>query len=172
MSNVMPALAPDTPGSEGPGGAAELESAFRVFNDLSLRLEEAYGELEGRVASLDAELRIARREREVQRAEKEQLAARMAGLLKELPVGVVLIGTGGRVEEANRAARRMLRGLATGADWEAVVRGNRLGADSSGGVMLPQRRRVTLTRRELGGGFHRSDLDDGDLLSATVPVGD
>ncbi len=153
MTNAMQALAPDALNAlraEAP--TAELESAFRLFNDLSLRLEEAYGELEGRVASLDAELRIARREREVQRAQKEQLAARMAGLLKELPVGVVLVGAGGRVEESNRAADSMLRGLKEGADWEAVVRENRLGADPGGGVMLPQRRRITLTRRELGGG--------------------
>ncbi|MEM8768378.1 MAG: ATP-binding protein [Pseudomonadota bacterium] len=165
MTNAMQALAPDALNAlreEAP--TAELESAFRLFNDLSLRLEEAYGELEGRVASLDAELRIARQEREVQRAQKEQLAARMAGLLKELPVGVVLVGSHGRVEESNRAADSMLRGLRVGIDWETVVLENRLGAnngaqsnandetDAGSGFMLPQRRRITLTRRELGGG--------------------
>ncbi len=31
----------------------ELETAFNLFNALSVRLEQAYGDLEGRVASLE-----------------------------------------------------------------------------------------------------------------------
>lgn len=130
----------------------DLEAAFHLFNHLSVRLEEAYGDLQGKVASLDEELREARQEREIQRAEKERVLERMAGLMAELPVGVVLLGAQGRVEEANPAALRMLEGLKVGAHWQAVIRHNLVGTHASGEVVLERRRRITLTRRELGGG--------------------
>ena len=149
MSNLMPNLAATEPGA---GSREDLEAAFRVFNSLSVRLEEAYGDLESQVASLDEELRVARREREIQRAEKEQIAERMAGLMEELPVGVVLVGAAGRVEEANPAARDMLDGLDKGAHWETVIRNNLVGSGSAGDMVLERRRRLTLTRRELGQG--------------------
>lgn len=138
--------------SGDPAEHQDLEAAFHLFNHLSVRLEEAYGDLQDKVASLDEELRVARLEREVQRAEKERIAARMAGLMAELPVGVVLLGPQGRVEEANPAACDLLDGLKVGAHWEAVIRHNLVGADASGEVVLERRRRITLTRRELGGG--------------------
>lgn len=149
MSNLMPSLAPTDAGGRS---REELEAAFKVFNSLSVRLEEAYGDLENQVASLDEELRVARREREIQRAEKERLAERMAGLMEELPVGVVLVGAAGRVEEANPAARDMLAGLDKGAHWESVIRDNLVGSGAAGDMVLERRRRITLTRRELGGG--------------------
>ncbi len=149
MPNPISSLVP----SDGAARSREdLEAAFRVFNSLSVRLEEAYGDLESQVASLDEELRVARREREIQRAEKEQIAARMAGLMEELPVGVVLVGAAGTVEEANPAARDMLEGLENGAHWESVVRDNLVGSGTAGDMVLERRRRITLTRRELGGG--------------------
>ena len=129
ISNPVPNMTP-------PDGSArsrqELEAAFKVFNSLSVRLEEAYGDLESQVASLDEELRIARREREVQRVEKERIAARMAGLMEELPVGVVLVGAAGLVEEANPTARTMLEGLEKGVHWERVVGRNLVGSGSGG----------------------------------------
>ena len=149
MSNLMPSLAPTDTAN---GSREDLEAAFRVFNSLSVRLEEAYGDLESQVASLDEELRVARQEREIQRAEKEQIAERMAGLMEELPVGVVLVGAAGRVEEANPAARDMLEGLDKGAHWETVIRNNLVGSGSTGDMVLERRRRLTLTRRELGEG--------------------
>ncbi len=149
MSNLMPSLAPADGGARS---REDLEAAFRVFNSLSVRLEEAYGDLEDQVASLDEELRVARREREIQRAEKERIAARMAGLMEELPVGVVLVGAAGTVEEANPAARDMLDGLDNGTHWETVIRDNLVGSGSAGDMVLERRRRITLTRRELGGG--------------------
>jgi two-component system sensor histidine kinase FlrB len=149
MSNPMPSLAPP---EREVRSRQDLEAAFKVFNSLSVRLEEAYGDLENQVASLDQELRVARREREIQRAEKERIAARMAGLMEELPVGVVLVGASGTVEEANPAARDMLKGLDKGAHWETVVGRNLVGSDSDGDMVLERRRRITLTRRELGGG--------------------
>jgi two-component system sensor histidine kinase FlrB len=149
MPNLMSSLAP----TDGTARSREdLEAAFRVFNNLSVRLEEAYGDLESQVASLDEELRIARREREIQRAEKEKIAERMAGLMEELPVGVVLVGAAGKVEEANPAARDMLQGLEKGVHWETVIRCNLVGSGSAGDMVLERRRRITLTRRELGGG--------------------
>ncbi len=149
MSNLMPSLAPMNGSARS---REELEEAFKVFNSLSVRLEEAYGDLESQVASLDEELRVARREREIQRAEKERIAERMAGLMEELPVGVVLVGAAGRVEEANPAAIDMLRGLDKGTHWESIIRNNLVGSGSTGDMVLERRRRITLTRRELGGG--------------------
>ena len=146
MSNPMPGL---VPADRGASKRDDLEAAFRVFNSLSVRLEEAYGDLENQVASLDEELRVARQEREIQRAEKERIAARMAGLMEELPVGVVLIGAAGRVEEANPTARDMLEGLAIGAHWESVVSRNRVGSCTTGDMVLERRRRITLTRRSI-----------------------
>ena len=151
MSNPMPCATPFD-GGVTQRSRQDLESAFNLFNDLSVRLEEAYGDLEGQVASLDEELRIARQEREAQRVEKERIAARMAGLMAELPVGVVLVSASGRVEEANPGARDMLEGLQIGAHWESVIRNNLVGSDSSGDMVLGRRRRITLTRRELGAG--------------------
>lgn len=135
-----------------PESRQELETAFRLFNQLSVRLEEAYGGLEEKVASLDAALSVARREREAQRVEKERIAERLAGLLAELPVGVVLVSAEGRVEEANQAARVMLNGLEVGREWEVIVEGNLVGSDSTAEVVSRTRRRITLTRRELPGG--------------------
>lgn len=149
MPNLMPSLASAEGGTRS---REDLEAAFQVFNSLSVRLEEAYGDLESQVASLDEELRVARREREIQRAEKERIAARMAGLMEELPVGVVLVGAAGKVEEANPAAADMLEGLDKGAHWETVIRHNLVGSGSAGDMVLEKRRRITLTRRELGGG--------------------
>lgn len=149
MSNLMPSLASAQSTTRS---REDLEAAFQVFNSLSVRLEEAYGDLENQVASLDEELRVARCEREIQRAEKEQIAARMAGLMEELPVGVVLVGAAGKVEEANPSARNMLKGLDKGAHWESIVRDNLIGSGSAGDMVLERRRRITLTRRELGEG--------------------
>lgn len=151
MSNPMPSV-PTFDGGVTQRSRQNLESAFSLFNNLSVRLEEAYGDLEGQVASLDEELRVAREEREIQRVEKERIAARMAGLLVELPAGVVLISAAGMVEEANPSACDMLDGLRIGAHWESVVQDNLLGSDTSGDMVLERRRRITLTRRELGAG--------------------
>ena len=157
MSGLMdeletPQASPEVIAAAATDSRQELEAAFNLFNRLSLSLEEAYGTLEDRVASLDAELRVARQEREVQRAEKEQIAERLAGLLAELPAGVVLVGAEGRVEEANPAGRTMLNGLEAGRSWEAVVQQNLVSSSTSGDMVSQARRRITLTRRELAGG--------------------
>ena len=55
MSNLMPNMAATDTAT---GSREDLEAAFRVFNSLSVRLEEAYGDLETQVASLDEELRV------------------------------------------------------------------------------------------------------------------
>ena len=122
----------------------ELETAFNLFNALSVRLEQAYGDLEGRVTSLDAELRV-------QRAEKERIAERLAGLLAELPVGVVLVGGNGLIEEVNWAARDMLDGQLLGSSWEAVVAGNLAGSTHSDDLTPHRGHRITVTRRSLAG---------------------
>ncbi len=139
--------------SNGPrvNSERELETAFNLFNRLSVRLEHAYGDLEHKVASLDAELRVARREREAQRAEKERIADRLAGLLAELPVGVVLVGAKGLIEEANRAARDMLDGPLLGSSWEEVVARNLAGSPNTGDLTPRPGHRITVTRRSLAG---------------------
>ncbi len=127
----------------------DLQAAFSLFNQVSEQLEQAYTELEGQVETLNAQLVDVRAEREAQRREKELLAARMEGLLEELPVGVVLVGDHGLVEEANHAARRLLEGLDAGVDWEETVARNLRGSVNSGDMLLGFGRRITLTRREI-----------------------
>lgn len=92
-----------------------------MFNQLSVELQDAYSALEAKVESLDAALRDALDDRERQRAQKEQIAERMAGLLVELPVGVVVVGDDGVIEQANRAACEMLATPLVGVRWATVA---------------------------------------------------
>ena len=68
-----------------------LEDAFQLFNKLSEKLADSYGDLETQVVQLTKELAEARSERLIQLAEKEVLAKRLAGLLDVLPAGIVVL---------------------------------------------------------------------------------
>lgn len=129
--------------------AQQLESAFNLFNTLSVRLEEAYGDLEAKVAALEIELREARLEREAQRVEKERIADRLAGLLAELPAGVILVGSAGLVEQANRTALDMLDEPLVGEALDRVLERSLTASTDLAELVTQGGRRLTLTRREL-----------------------
>jgi len=85
-----------------------LEDAFQLFNKLSEKLADSYGDLESQVVQLTKELAEARSERLIQLAEKEVLAKRLAGLLDVLPAGIVVLDSEGCITQTNPLAREMM----------------------------------------------------------------
>lgn len=122
----------DLPGSSfalpaGTGGAplreeeaARLAEAFRIFNQASQELSDAYSALQGQVEQLTAELAEANGELRRQYEEKARLTDRLTTLLNELPAGVVVLDHDGRVIQSNPAARALLGGEAEGSGWPEV----------------------------------------------------
>lgn len=110
------AVQPASPDSK----ARELQRAFDVFNQVSAELTQAYEALQGRVASLTAELAVANGELRRQYREKEALSERLTLLLDALPAGVVVMDAAGRVEQANPAAHAMLGEPLLGEEWQAL----------------------------------------------------
>ncbi len=110
-----------------PGGAplreeevARLAEAFRIFNQASEELAEAYSALQGQVQQLTAELAEANGELRRQYEEKARLTEQLTTLLNELPAGVVVVDRDGTVIRANPAARQLL-GEAEGATWNELA---------------------------------------------------
>jgi len=136
--------------------AAELQRAFSLFNQVSAELTQAYETLQGKVASLTAELAVANGELRRQYQEKEALSERLSLLLDALPAGVVVLDGTATVTEANPAARSFFGADVLGRHWaevarehleptialgEWLLRGRRLSVaesalDSSGGKIL------------------------------------
>ncbi len=102
--------------------AAELQRAFAVFNQVSAELTQAYESLQGRAASLTAELAVANGELRRQYQEKEALSERLSSLLDALPAGVVLLDQSALVVALNPAAMTFLGANAMGQHWGDVVR--------------------------------------------------
>jgi two-component system sensor histidine kinase FlrB len=127
-----------------------LETAFRMFNQVSSQLTLSYKELQEQVERLNGELAESRGERIRQLAEKERLAERLSKLLDALPAGVVLLDEEGRVSEYNPVARDLLGPIHSGDDWsriEARVFSPR--REARGEVQLIDGRSVILTERRL-----------------------
>lgn len=108
---------PDTPSPRPESGseAARLEEAFRLFNQVSDELSQAYTQLQGQV---------------------EQLTERMTLLQDALPAGVVVIDGGGRIVQVNAAAERLLGVGLVGEAWQAVERTRLAPADLPGEYLL------------------------------------
>lgn len=104
-----------------PGKALELKEAFAVFNQVSAELTQAYEQLQGRVASLTAELAVANGELRRQYEEKEALSERLTLLLNALPAGVVAVDAAGRISELNPAAVQMLGEAMAGRCWDDAI---------------------------------------------------
>lgn len=128
---------------------AGLAQAFGVFNELSARLTEAYGQLEGRVGALTAELARARDERLHERAQKEHLADQLSVLLEALPAAVVLIDVRDRVDRFNPAAEQLFPGLTWGRRWNEVQRETVVAEPSPGDWRLGDGRRLSVSQRPL-----------------------
>ena len=99
----------------------QLEDAFGLFNEMSLKLASSYGDLELKVEQLSRELSEARSERLAQLAEKESLAERLEKLLDTLPAGVVVLGDSGEITQTNPVADEMLGKPGTGGSWEELA---------------------------------------------------
>ncbi|MES9946717.1 MAG: ATP-binding protein [Candidatus Thiodiazotropha sp.] len=127
-----------------------LESAFKLFNQLSEELTGSYQQLQDQVLELSQELAAARSERMVQLAEKERLADRLEKLLKTLPAAVIVLDGEERVREFNPAAIKLLGKLREYDTWPEVMRANVLTADVSGSELrLRSGRLLTLSSSQL-----------------------
>lgn len=129
--------------------APDLEQAFGVFNELSERLTEAYGQLEARVATLSGQLDCTRRERLSERAQKEHLADQLGVLLEALPAAVVLVDRRDRVDRFNPTAEQLFPGLAWGRRWSEVKSEVVAAEPAPGDWQLHDGRRVNVSQRPL-----------------------
>ena len=100
---------------------ADLHSAFKQFNKISEQFTFAYRDLEERFKQLKRELSDTKTKRLSELAEKEQLATRLHLLLSVLPMGVLVIGSDGKILESNQAAEELLDTTLRGADWPEVL---------------------------------------------------
>ena len=126
-----------------------LEHAFGVFNELSERLTDAYGQLEGRVAGLTRELARVRSERLAEVAQKEHLADQLGVLLEALPAAIVLVDQRDRVDRFNPAAEQLFSGLAWGRRWSEIKDEVVAAEPSPGDWQLHDGRRVSVSQRPL-----------------------
>ena len=126
-----------------------LEHAFGVFNELSERLTDAYGQLEVRVAGLTRELARVRSERLAEVAQKEHLADQLGVLLEALPAAIVLVDQRDRVDRFNPAAEQLFPGLAWGRRWSEIKDEVVAAEPSPGDWQLHDGRRVSVSQRPL-----------------------
>lgn len=141
--------------------AAQLTSAFELFNELSAQLADTYREMEERVGQLDSELHRVAEQRLLELQEKERFAARLQSLLTLLPAGVVVLDQHGRVAECNPAAIDLLGKPLTGELWRAVIeRAFAPRSDDGHEISLRDGRRISLATRSLDG-------EPGQLLLLT-----
>jgi two-component system sensor histidine kinase FlrB len=127
-----------------------LESAFKLFNQLSEELTGSYQQLQEQVLELSQELAAARSERMVQLAEKERLADRLERLLETLPAAVIVLDGQERVREFNPAAQRLFGSINDHDLWSEVMGANVLTGDISGSELkLRNGRLLTLSSSRL-----------------------
>jgi two-component system sensor histidine kinase FlrB len=125
---------------------SELQAAFLAFGSVSEQLSGAFDSLRAQVARLTAELSEAH-------AGKEHLAARLSALIKGLPGGVLVLDSGGEIQECNPVARELLGEPLLAQSFAAVLA---RAAVSSGGFAkhteLRNGRFVNISRRDLQSG--------------------
>lgn len=147
------ALANTPAGEVSPGEAQRLAEAFRIFNQASEELANAYSELQGQVAQLTAELAAANGALRQQYLEKAALTERLSLLLDALPAGVVVLDGTGAVMQTNPAAEVMLPGAKVGAGWTAIEAGELQSSDAPGEYLAHGRRlAVVVTPLDSAGG--------------------
>src|ERR1700679_3950761 len=125
---------------------SELQAAFLAFGSVSEQLSGHFESLRAQVAQLRAELGEAH-------AGKEHLAARLSALIKGLPGGVLVLDSGGEIQECNPVARELLGEPLLAQSFAAVLA---RAAVSSGGFAqhteLRNGRFVNISRRDLQSG--------------------
>lgn len=148
----------DAPPAEA---AAQLSSAFELFNELSEQLSDTYRAMEQRVGELNRELHDVAEQRLRELQDKERIAARLQSLLALLPAGVVVLDQAGRVAEANPAALELLGEPLEGERWlEVISRCFAPRKDDGHEISLKDGRRIAIATRSLDG-------EPGQLLLLT-----
>lgn len=128
----------------------ELQAAFVEFTQLSEQLNSSYGELQGKISRLTAELEEAKRQRIEELEQKQQLAEKLENLLNLLPVGVVVIDGDGVVGSANPTAETLLGEMLEGCRWIDVIEQSFSPKQSDGyEVSLRDGRLVSIATRSL-----------------------
>jgi two-component system sensor histidine kinase FlrB len=127
---------------------SDLQAAFVAFGSVSEQLSGAFDSLRAEVAQLRAELGEAH-------AGKEHLAARLSALIKGLPGGVLVLDSGGEIQECNPVARELLGEPLLAQSFTGVLARAATGAGAGGAgeqIELRSRRFVNISRRELQSG--------------------
>jgi two-component system sensor histidine kinase FlrB len=99
----------------------KLKEAFAIFNRVSADLNDAYQNLQSKVASLKEELAASNSARIRELTEKERLAAKLSSLMEALPGGVIVLDGHGTITEMNPAALRITGQSFLGQRWGDVV---------------------------------------------------
>jgi two-component system sensor histidine kinase FlrB len=124
---------------------SELQAAFLAFGSVSEQLSGAFDSLRAQVAQLRAELGEAH-------AGKEHLASRLSALINGLPGGVLVLDSGGEIQECNPAARELLGEPLLAQSFAAVLARAALSGGVGEHIELRTRRFVNISRRELQSG--------------------
>jgi two-component system, sensor histidine kinase FlrB len=125
---------------------SELQAAFLAFGSVSDQLSGAFDSLRAEVARLRVELGEAH-------AGKEHLAGRLSALIKGLPGGVLVLDSGGEIQECNPVARELLGEPLLAQSFTAVLARAAVSIGGAGEhIELCTRRFVNISRRELESG--------------------
>ncbi|MBU2760484.1 sensor histidine kinase [Acidithiobacillus sulfurivorans] len=100
--------------------ASSLIEAFKLFNQTSQELTEAYGTLQQEVQRLSAELAEANVRLRAELQAKEQMRERLALLLEMLPGAVLVVDHAALIVEMNPEAIRLLGADLRGSDWQTL----------------------------------------------------
>ncbi len=123
----------------------ELQAAFLAFGSVSEQLSGAFDSLRAQVAELRAELGQAN-------AGKEHLAARLSALIAGLPGGVLVLDSGGEIQECNPVARELLGEPLLAQSFAAVLARAVVSAGVGEHTELRSGRFVNISRRDLQSG--------------------
>lgn len=148
-----------------------LKSAFELFNQQSVVLEQSYRELQDRVEVLTAELQEARSARHRELIARERLSHRLSLLLETLPGAIVVIDGDGVIQEQNSEAIALLNEPLSGCSWASIVRREvKKGGSEDGNIQLADGRWLSLSRRPLkdepGEILLLADVTDSRQMSA------
>jgi two-component system sensor histidine kinase FlrB len=142
---------------------SELQAAFLAFGSVSDQLSGAFDSLRAEVAQLRAELGEAH-------AGKEHLAGRLSALIKGLPGGVLVLDSGGEIQECNPVARELLGEPLLAQSFTAVLARAAVSIGGAGEqIELRTRRFVNISRRELESGGEvvlLTDVTESHLMQA------
>jgi two-component system sensor histidine kinase FlrB len=124
---------------------SELKAAFAAFGSVSEQLSGAFDSLRIEVAQLRAELGEAH-------AGKDRLAARLSALIKGLPGGVLVLDSGGEIQECNPVALELLGEPLLAQSFASVLARATTGAGVGEHTELRSGRFVNISRRALQSG--------------------